>query len=317
MESFFKNKSFLDLINRWRIHLAVIVLVSTVLGVFISSPIVMTPKYKSTAFVYPVNVLAYSEESTTEQMLQVFSSNDIKEKMLNAFNLDKHYNLDKNDPHFYSYFLYEFSENVSISKTEYESVNINVLDKDPKVACNMVDSLISFFDQKMAELHRQKNYEMVYIKNRELNKKRNELDSLEKKQTLLKTNYNIIDIAGQTKELTRGYMNLVNSGKGESQAAREIDSTLKNFKEKTEEYNHTGALIYAAGIEYNTIKNDYEKHLSEVQKKITYSQVVEHPIPADKKAYPVRWAVVAVTLITSLIFSLMIIAFIDSKRKKA
>jgi hypothetical protein len=74
-------------------------------GAFISSPIVITPKYKSTAIVYPTNLFEYSKESTTEQMFQILLSNDIKFKMLNAFNLDKHYNLDRNEPQFITIFL--------------------------------------------------------------------------------------------------------------------------------------------------------------------------------------------------------------------
>ena len=315
METFFKNKNLMELINRWKKHLIIISIISIAIGAFISSPIVITPKYKSSAIIYPVNISVYSKESTTEQMLQVFNSNDIKEKMLNAFNLAYHYKLDKKDTQFYSSFLSEFKSNVNISKTEYESVEITVSDENPKIACNMVDSLIAFFDQKMAILHKQKTFEMLKIKSEELQKKKIEVDTLEKKQKKYKIKYGIIDIGLQTKELTRGYLNLVNSGKKGSSAANEIDTILKNFKEIAEEYNHNGGLVYAAQNEYNAIKNEYEKHFTEYNKNITYSMIVENPFPADKKSYPIRWIVVAITVITSLIFSIIVIAVIESKQK--
>ena len=70
MEAFFKNKSIIDMINRWKIHLILITIISSAIGVFISSPIVMVPKYKSTAIVYPVNIYAYSKESRVESNRQ-------------------------------------------------------------------------------------------------------------------------------------------------------------------------------------------------------------------------------------------------------
>jgi uncharacterized protein involved in exopolysaccharide biosynthesis len=307
MESFFKNKSFLDVIKRWRIHLAVIVLVSTALGVFISSPIVMTPKYKSTAIIYPVNIYVYSEESTTEQMLQVLGSNDIKEKMLHAFDLAKHYKLNPKDPQFYTNFLGKYDDNVGISKTEYESVEISVLDENPKIACNMVDSIILFYDQKIASLHRKKHGEAMEISQKVYQSKTRELDSLETKMNELRQKYGILNYSMQANEATKGEL-------AGSNSAKEL---FKNLQDQGGYYQRLDSLVWYGRRDYLFFKNQYETELREINKNISYSQIISAPIISDKKAYPVRWAVVAITLISSLIFSLMIIAFIDSKRKKA
>ena len=307
MESFFKNKSLLEVINKWRIHLAIIVILSGALGVFVSSPIVMKPKFKSSAIIYPVNIYVYSEESTTEQMLQVLNSNDIKEQMLKAFNLAKHYKIDPKDPQFYTNFLSEYDDNVSISKTEYESVEIKVLDENPKIACNMVDSIITFYDQKIASLHKRKHREAYEVSKTQLLKKSKELDSLEGLMNEMGKKYGILSYSSQVKEATRGQI----SG---SQVAKDL---LKNLQEQGVSFQRLDSLTNYARRDYLVIKNSYEMALKEINKKISYSQVISSPIPSDKKAYPVRWAVVAITIITSLIFSLIVIAVIDSKRKKA
>ena len=41
-----------------------------------------------------------------------------------------------------------YEDNVGISKTEFESVEIAALDKDPKVASDIVDSILSYLDEK-------------------------------------------------------------------------------------------------------------------------------------------------------------------------
>ena len=307
MESFFKNKSFLDVIKRWRIHLAVIVLISTALGVFISSPIVMAPKYKSTAIIYPVNIYVYSEESTTEQMLQVLNSNDIKEQMLHAFDLANHYKLNPKDPQFYTNFLGKYDDNVGISKTEYESVEISVLDENPKIACNMVDSIIAFYDQKIASLHRKKHGEAMEISQKVYMSKTRELDSLETKMNEIRQKYGILSYGMQVGEATKGELSGSNSAK----------ELFKNLQDQGGYYQKLDSLVWYGRRDYLYFKNQYETELREINKNISYSQIISSPIPSDKKAFPVRWAVVVITLISSLIFSLMIIAFIDSKRKKA
>ncbi len=307
MEAFFKNKSIIDMINRWKTHLILITVLSAAIGTFISSPIIMTPKFKSTAIVYPVNIYAYSKESTTEQMLQVFNSNDIKEKMLTAFNLADHYKLDKKEPQFYTYFLAEYNDNVSISKTEFESVEIKVLDTDPKTASKMVDSLITFYDGKTAEMHRKKQKEVIVISTNQFKIKNRELDSLEKLLGNIRQTYGIMNYSTQVTEATKGEL----SGNA---AAKEL---FKKLQDHGVEYQRTDSLLTHIRREYLTNKFNLETAEKEFNKKISYSQIVSSPYPADKKSYPVRWAVVAITVITSLIFSLIVIAFIDSKRKKA
>ena len=307
MESFFKNKSLIEIVNKWKIHLAVIAFVSAGIGVFISSPMVITPKFKSTAIVYPVNIYEYSDESTTEQMLQVFRSNDIKEQMLKAFDLYKHYKISPNDLQAYTYFLNEYDENVSINKTEYESVEIRVLDKNPQIASDMVDSIISFYDQKTSSLHRKKHKEAMEITKVQFMQKSYELDSLEKSLNDLRQKYGILSYGSQANEATKG-------GIAGSNTAKEL---YKNLQEQGSSYQRIDSLVWHARREYLYFKNQYETELTELTKTISYSQIVSYPFPADKKSYPIRWAIVAITVISSLIFSVIIISLIESKRKKA
>ncbi|MBI5539746.1 MAG: hypothetical protein HY951_06775 [Bacteroidia bacterium] len=307
MEAFFKNKSLIEMANRWKIHLIIITVISAAIGVFISSPIVMTPKFKSSAILYPVNIYTYSKESTTEQMLQVFNSNDIKERMLTTFNLAEHYKLDKKDPQFYTTFLGEFKDNVSISKTEYESVEITVLDVNPVIASNMVDSLITFYDQKTASMHRKKQKEVIVISTQQFKIKSRELDSLERLLNNLRQTYGIMNYSTQVSEATKGVLSGNNLAK----------DLYKKLQDHGVEYQRIDSLVSNIRREFLFNKYTVEVAEKEFNKKISYSQIVSSPYPADKKSYPVRWAVVAMTVVTSLIFSLIIIAFIDSKRKKA
>ncbi len=306
MEKIFSNYSFVKIISKWKIHLLIISLVSIAIGVFISSPIVITPKYKSTAIVYPTNLFEYSKESTTEQMFQILLSNDIKFKMLDAFQLDKHYKLDRKEPLFITYFLKEYDDNVSVSKTEYESVEIKVLDKDPKIAAAMVDSLISFYNQKVGELHKVKQKEMIEIMSKAIAQKRKEIDSIEKQLTDMRTRYGILNYTQQSLELTKGLLS------GNKQAVE----LYKNLELYGGLYKELDSLSWHNRKELIYFKYQYENAVREYNKKISYALVVQHPFPADKKSYPVRWLIVLLTWMGGTIIALIVISMIESKRAK-
>jgi len=305
METFFRNKKIVNLINKWKVHLIIITIVAIAIGAFISSPIVITPKFKSLAIIYPVNTYTYSKESTTEQMLQVLNSNDIKEKMLAAFDLLKHYKIDPKEPQYYTYFLDEYNSNVNINKTEYESVEITVLDKNSKIACQMVDSIIKFYDDKIASLHKRKQKEVIEISRVEFEKKKHELDSLESLVKNYRQNYGIMNYNSQVLEAT----------KGEFAGNNQTKELFKNLQEYGVDYQRLDPMLYNVRKEVIDDKHMLEVAYREYNKHISYSQIISTPYPADKKSYPIRWIVVAITVITSLIFSIIVIAVIESKQK--
>jgi len=305
METFFRNKKIVNLINKWKVHLIIITIVAIAIGAFISSPIVITPKFKSLAIIYPVNTYTYSKESTTEQMLQVLNSNDIKEKMLAAFDLLKHYKIDPKEPQYYTYFLDEYNSNVNINKTEYESVEITVLDKNSKIACQMVDSIVKFYDDKIASLHKRKQKEVIEISRAEFVKKKHELDSLESIVKNYRQNYGIMNYNSQVLEAT----------KGEFAGNNQAKELFKNLQEYGVDYQRLDSMLYNVRKEVLLDKYMLEVAYREYNKHISYSQIISTPYPADKKSYPIRWIVVAITVITSLIFSIIVIAVIESKQK--
>ena len=63
------------------------------------------------------------------------------ERIIEAFDLYKHYDVDSMKNQYHRTTVTKmFDENVSVKKTEYESVQITVLDTDPKVASAIAES---------------------------------------------------------------------------------------------------------------------------------------------------------------------------------
>lgn len=313
MENYFKNKSLLTIIRKWKIHLLIIMILSIVLSAFFSSEIFIKPKFKSIGVVYPINLYLYSDESEAEQMLQMFQSRDIITRLESDFSLYEHYKINPKDKFAYTYLLAEINENISFRKTEYESIEIKVLDINPLIASNIVDSIIVYFNKKVSILHRIKHKEVVEISSTDLKSKEEDISLLENDITELRIKYGLLDFEIQSKELTRGQVKVLAEGK--SSTSKEILNLIDNLKTKGEELKGLDVKIKYERIRADSITKVLEDHISAYNKKITYAQVVSYPYAADKKSYPVRWIIVLLSVLSALLLSIIAIGMIESKKE--
>ena len=315
MENYFKNKSLLVIIGKWKIHLLIIVILSIALSAFFSSGIFIKPKFKSIGVVYPINLYLYSDESETEQMLQMFQSSDIINKIKDDFSLYEHYKINPKDQYAYTYLLNQINENISFRKTEYESIEIKVLDTDPFIASNMVDSLISYVNNKVIELHRIKYKEVIVINKGNISEKKDVISSLEKEIVELRTKYGLLDFDIQAEELTKGQVKVLSEGRSNQPQSKEILTLVENLKTKGEELRGLDFKLTNERSRVDSLTKIYEAAISGYEKNITYAQVVSSPYAADKKSYPVRWIIVLLSTISAMFLSVIVIGIIESKKQ--
>lgn len=314
MENFFDNQRILQLIWKRKIHFIIVGAIAIVLAAIFSGPIFIKPKFKSTARVYPTNIWTLSNESETEQMLEILNSSDIKFKMFDAFNLDQVYRINKEDPNYLTYMFDMYNTNVSISKTEYETAEIKVLDHDPERASDMCDSIIVFFNKKVRELHKAKDKEMVDISQKALNQKYEELSDVEKQLDSLRMATGIINFSEQVPELTRGYMNALATGRGSAGDTKTIEKLYNNFSKEGTKATYLENKFNKTVLVIDSLTNQHELYLVEYEKDITYSHVVEYPFPADKKSYPVRWMIVLFSTISAVFLALLVFLVLDYRK---
>jgi capsular polysaccharide biosynthesis protein len=312
MENFFNNERIFKALWRWKIHISITVLIAIILSAIISSSLFITPKYKSTGKAYPVNTQIYSEESESEQMLEDIRSVDNKFRLIEAFHLDKVYKISKSDPLYKTYILAEFDKNISFKKTEFETVEIKVLDENPQRASDMVDSLILYFDQLLQHQFAVKYLEVAEIARLDLEHKNAEIDSVQALLANMCKTYNILDYDAQVEAATVGLMDAA-ARKGDTKPAKEL---LENLKEKGYEFRRISNQLKSFEHVADSLKIQYDLGISQGRKKITYSIIVERPFPADKKSYPVRWLIVLLTTIAALTASVVTVLLIDYFRER-
>ena len=305
MDNNFNNLSLVQLVLKWKWHIIIITVVAALCGAIFSSSMFITPLYKSVAVAYPANISPYSDESETEQMLEIINSSSIMDSIVEKYNLWDDYKINKADQFAKTYMINEYHSKVKIGKTPNEAVSISVMDKDPFVACDIAKDILNFYDQKVHDLHTSKVAEVVDMYDMQLKMKQQDIDSLKQALTDLATNYGVLNYSGQLREVTRGFINGSNK-------ANELKQNLEQYGADAVDLE---TKIIAEANTYSLIKKDYEQNLRFFNSHLTYSNIVTEPFPADKKSFPVRWVVVALCGLGALLLSIVVIFVIENRKR--
>ena len=315
MENYFSNIHMMNIFFRWKWHLLAIVVIAALLAAIFTSSFFIKPRFKSYALVYPSNIAPYSDESESEQMLQWMLSQDIRDSVIKKFDLSSHYEIDPSYKYYSSTMNYLYNKNVKINKTQWESIQIEVIDTDPVIARDMVMSIIDFVNQKIRSIHREKYHEVVISMGRTLENKRIQLDSIESELTVLRQQYELIDYESQAREITRGYLRTVDGSNSTNINMKDVIRMKENFEEKagrmailTQRRNDILRL-------YAEFEEVYDRAVYDTNKHFTFTNVITPPFVADKKSYPVRWLMVLYAVAASLVFAVVIISIIENKRR--
>lgn len=311
MSNYFDNTPLVKVIYKWKWHIITITLVAAILGAVFSGSKFITPLFKSSAILYPSNITAYSDETCTEQMIQIMQSQDIMDSVVDKFNLIEHYKIDKSYIYWKTALIGEYRNKVSISRTPYDAVTIVVKDNDPELACNMVNEIIRLYDNKIKTLHKTKSREVLNMFENILAKKVKEIDSIRTRMQEIGENYGVVDYS-QVREYTRGELGVVTSSS--KVKSDKVDELKKNFELYGPEIAVLSRQLDGENNSYIAIKKDYEQELRFYNADFTYSNIISSPFVADKKCYPIRWVVVALSGLAACITSILVVYVIENKK---
>jgi capsule polysaccharide export protein KpsE/RkpR len=293
------------LVERWRTFAVVGAIAAFVAAVF-SGPTFIKPRYRSSAIVYPVNLTSYSQETRSDQLLQLLESNSIRDSLIRLHRLPEHYGIDTTEAPGLFYLYNEYNDHVAIGKTRYESVEIEIEDEDPRVAQRMVLDLLDQADKLARRLQREKSQEVLRIADRELRLARHKLDSVESRLDTLRRRTGLLNYDAQTNEVTRGYMRMLASGTGGS-GREEARALLRALGEQGGEFDALTDLANAyRGILIDR-QNAHEKALTDINKELTYTNTVVYPELPDKKVYPIRWLIVAIATASAMFLAFVLL----------
>ncbi len=304
----------IDLIRTYIRSYIIVAVVAVAVGVVISMPMFMQPDYQSTAIVYPVNINSYSDESETEQLLQYFESSALRDTLINRYNLYDRYSIDREDAGSRFAVLRDFNEHFSINKTKYESVKIEVIDADPEVAKAMTDDALSLVNTVINDAVNKRGSLMAESYAQQMAFQRTAIDSIEAAVSKLSLESGVLEYGSQSRELMRGLVDIAAKG-GSVAAKKEIEDLLSQTQQSGSTIRMLQNLSYFQSVNFEFLSKEYLRNREMSLRDVNYIDVVVAPEVADKKVRPVRWLVVAVSLLAGLSFLTVYIALTRSFRK--
>ncbi len=299
----FNTKEIIAIVLKNKKAILIVTLLAAVASTVVSY--MLKPKYKSYAVVFPVNLSPSSEESNTEQLLQYFNSEEVKNTVARKFGLFKHYEVDSSAAGAQSLFDLYFKGNVSVSPTLYESIEITVKDESPIMARDIAQAMIDETNLLIKGIKKQRLTEYINNSQRIIEYENRRIDSTNSKINELRTEYNIIDVASQAKYLSKKMM----ENKPLTETDKKLFDGLRNKNTELEKlWNASAGQMKTLG----EFKDQNDKYLLDYFGEISFTNTVSKPTLPDKKFFPVRWLIVSIS--TASAFALAALFFILSNK---
>jgi len=307
---------------KWRKPLVLLTFIALVLGAVISSPLIITPKFKSTSIIYPTttnsisqallvehnpyrkDVLEFGEELEADRLLQILNTDEMQAHIIQEFNLFKHYDINPEDVHANTWMNLAFNEHFSFRRTELMSIKVEVLDEDPMLAANMCNRVVDLIDVVVKRV-KQERAEQAFVilakRDVDLSTRFFALhDSLE-----VLRSHGVLDVSVQAERLTEYYAKALSTGN--TTGARALKTEFTNLAQYGGDYFRLFEELELVQEQLSIIRLEKENISVELNSELTNRFVINKATPADKKAYPIRWLIVVFAGMSAFIMTLILL----------
>lgn len=310
---------------RWRKPLITITGLAAVVSIVVS--LLIPNKFKSTVVLFPTttssiakalisenntgkeDVLRLGEEEQAEQMLQVLYSDEIRTRIIEKYDLMNHYRIDEDDEYKNTKLQKEYENNVTFERTKFMSVEINVLDEDPDTAALIANDIAALLDTVKNRMRREIAVEALAIVKEEYDSQVAYIQSLEDSLKKLRS-IGIINVRAQSERLTEQMATAILEGK--TSAVKELKIQLDTLSKYAGIFTSIEDEKVLEKKRLSLIRSKYREAQIDAEKTLQHKFIVNNAFAAEKKTYPIRWLIVAVSTIGTFLLALILILFYES-----
>lgn len=286
------NFNSLDLIRfifKHKIPVIIITMIAAIASIIVA--LTIPEKFKSTVVLFPKtqvsasqalssaeliksenHILNFGDEEATEQLLQTLHSEDIRFKIIDKFDLMNHYKIEQSSEFPMTLLHQEYDNNISYRRTDYQAIEIEVLDADPQVAANIANEISSLLDSTLNNMQRD-----VAIKI---------LEIVESEYLLLKD---------EIQEIEASMAKLRKQGVGATDP----------------QYISLAGLLSEETVRFSKLKAKYAEARVDATQDLPRKFTVTRAYAAEKKAYPIRWLIVVISTLSAFLFSVLFMLFFE------
>lgn len=299
--------NLINLVFKYRKALLITCIVTVIISAVIS--LTITPLFRSAVVLFPTtNVVEsqtlfgiqskatglFGDETATEKVLQILRSDNIKNYLVTKYDLMKHYGIGKNVKYRYTKLNTKMNKYIRSKKTQYNSIEIEVLDYDPVVASTMANDVARQIDTVFNHIVKYAGRKSYSAINNSYNDQLRRIKSLEDSLRLLspKGSTSIYPVNFKT-GLTKNSW-----GTTLGQYSPEFIRLFNMFESENENLSDIRSRLTEA------------KMLAEQD--LPYTHVINEAKVSEKKALPKRFLIVVTSTLSTLMLMIFILGLSDS-----
>lgn len=320
-----ESSNLLVILYQWRKIIIAVVSLAIILSSLASYMI--TPLYKSSTVLFATktysvgqqihessnkDVFELGDEEDNERLMQLLVSDQLRKLLIEKYNLWDHWKINKEEAGSNEAIKLLYSERVNVEATKYGSVEVSVMDEDPMKAAELANSIAALADSISIGMRRERAQEALKMADMSLDSIQTELalleDSISKIQRMGVYSYHnqILSLSEMYgRALAMGFPERAASIKKEMDRIAEFGTIYQSLAEK----------INVAHSKEGHIKKRKQLFMADANDSLPVKYVVDYAQPSDKKAYPVRWFIVAVATVSSFVFVVAFVLIWDTFRK--
>ena len=322
----YSTKGLFKLLAAYRKSVLIILIAAALLAVLFSSPLFITPLYKSTAILYPTSsnsiskilisttyqsnkdILEFGESEQTEQMLQVLNSNRIRDKVIDRYHLMEHYGIKPDSRYPYTKLNKLYDSRIRFRRTEYNAVKITVLDSDPALAAQIANDIAELYDSTMNAMQKEVAVKAFQLVEAEYNSLCKEMAALEDSLNTLRA-LGVFDYESQVEMLSQQLA--VELGKGNKQGVKNIQDYLDVLAQYGGAYYAISEKLDHDRLQLSLVKTKYEEAKVDATEDVPHKFLVTSAFKAEHKTYPIRWIIVTITVLATFVLLLLVLALLE------
>jgi len=284
-------------------------------------------KYKSSVILFPTtinsiskaliadkfggkdDVMELGEEEEAEQMLQLLNSDLIRNRIIENYDLMKHYEIDPTDQFKFTKLFREYNSNISFHRTEFMSVEIEVLDRNPDTAMLIANNIANLLDTVKNKMQKEIAKEALKIVEDEYNFMMAYMKEMEDSLNVIRA-MGIQDPESQAEVLTRELA--IATRQNNDKAVNKIQEKLDVLSKYSGIYVSIRDNFEWDRKQLSFLKGKYAEAKIDAERSLEHKFVVNWAQPAEKKSYPIRWLIVVTSTIGAFLLSIFLVITFQS-----
>lgn len=326
----FKTTNLLFFMFKKRKPLIIVSLFALVVSVVVS--LIITPRFRSTVILFPSastsvskalistsggygakGILQFGEEEETEKLLQILNSDEIRDFLIEKYNLFEHYEIDPGSKYRYTKLSGIMKDNISFRKTEYMSVEIEVLDTDPEIAANMCNDIAAMLDSTINRMKKERALKAYKIVKKEYYALKQEINDLEDSLKQIGER-GVYDYEAQSAGLNEAYLKAV-SGKNNFLTGK-LEKQIKSLGKYGGEYLFLKEYLENESARLSDLREKYVEAKVNLEQNLPHTFIVNEARVAEKKTYPRRTLIVVTSTISAFLLTLLLLIAVESIRRE-